>query len=219
MIHKRFVAVVQEDRAILKMFIGAGWNGVCVTSLEEIQGLVLDGLDLVIFSGGTDVNPDIYGHDRHPLTGFSDVERDREEGHIFQYCSSMLIPMAGICRGSQFLCAMNGGYLKQHVENHGIFGTHKMRTQDGKELDVTSTHHQMMQPQGLFNILGWAEELSETHEEEVDGKDMALAQPGKEPECVHWPETMSIGFQFHPEYMALEAPAVKWFFDELFNVV
>ena len=216
---KRFVAVVQKDYGILKMFIGRGWEGVCVTTLEEVMGLEADGLDLVCFSGGTDVGAELYDAVPHPHTGGPDTIRDITEQAIFDWCRENFVPMAGICRGSQFLCVMNGGHLKQHVENHGIWGTHKMRTRGGLELDVTSTHHQMMQPAGGYSLRGWAEGLSPIYEESTIGVTVPLDEPGHEPEAVLWYDTGSIAFQFHPEYMKLDAPAVDWFFDELDTVL
>ena len=45
------------------------------------------------------------------------MDTDREKVSPNQLC-------VGVCRGSQFLCVMNGGLLVQDVGYHGVFGTH-----------------------------------------------------------------------------------------------
>jgi len=215
------VAIVQSDRSFYKMFTGMGWDVVEIETNNDLNALLIkgDGPDLVLFTGGTDVGANVYGAKANSLTGFPDVSRDLEEQLIFKNCTVSKIPMAGVCRGSQFLCAMNGGRLKQHVTNHGIYGTHKMTTLNGLELDVTSTHHQMMQPDDSGILLAWAEGLSDLYYEASEGEDVPLDVAGKEPEVVSWMKTASIGFQFHPEYMSLETKAVKYFFDQIENVI
>ena len=54
--------------------------------------------DLIIFTGGTDVNPALYGEARHYLTQAPDVARDEREAEIFANFVGK-VPMAGICRG------------------------------------------------------------------------------------------------------------------------
>ena len=215
------VAIVQSDRSFYKMFTGMGWDVVEIETNNDLNALLIkgDGPDLVLFTGGTDVGPRMYRAKVNGKTGNADVYRDSQEQLIFSNCRISKIPMAGVCRGSQFLCAMNGGRLKQHVTNHGIFGTHKMTTMGGIEMDVTSTHHQMMQPDDSGTVIGWAEGLSDFYEEEIDDLHVPLDLEGKEPEVVVWMKTKSIGFQFHPEYMSLDTHAVKYFFNHIENVM
>jgi putative glutamine amidotransferase len=66
---------------------------------------------LVVFTGGTDINPRLYGERPHSHTEQPDDKRDTEEKEIFEKALSMDLPMVGICRGAQFLCAMAGGRL------------------------------------------------------------------------------------------------------------
>ena len=202
------VGIVRGNVGYEKMFIGMGWDVVDVIAPDEVS----DKLDLVLFTGGTDVSPIMYGQVSHPKTGAADKVRDIREKSIFEKALKEDIPMAGICRGSQFLCVMNGGKLIQHVAGHALSYTHKMITADGEEMDVTSTHHQMMQPDESGKLLAWAEGLSSFYEGPL-GQDVPLSINGVEPEVVVWEETRSVGFQYHPEYMYLDSPAVKYFFE------
>ena len=101
--------------------------------------------DIVIFTGGEDVDPSLYGCRRHPST-FSNISRDLAEKKEFEKINPKQL-VIGICRGSQFLCVMNGGRLIQNVYNHAITHTHAIiEVSTSKIYDITSTHHQMQYP-------------------------------------------------------------------------
>src|SRR5258708_5997364 len=65
--------------------------------------------DLILFAGGTDVNPKLYGEKQGTWTGRSDFQRDAFEQTVFEMYPDN--PKLGICRGSQFVNVMNGGKL------------------------------------------------------------------------------------------------------------
>jgi gamma-glutamyl-gamma-aminobutyrate hydrolase PuuD len=99
--------------------------------------------DIVVFSGGADVNPALYG--QRPLRESSwHVERDDEEVAVYVEATERNKILFGICRGAQFIHVMNGGQLWQHVEGHG--GTQHLITdiEDNFELVANSIHHQML---------------------------------------------------------------------------
>src|SRR3546814_10813812 len=91
--------------------------------------------DLVQFTGGADVTPALYG-EKNTNSGNSPA-RDIEEAGYFAIARRMHKPMAGSCRGGQFLNVMCGGSMLQHVEGHAIHGTPKL---DKSDIQVTSTH-------------------------------------------------------------------------------
>lgn len=158
--------------------------------------------DLVMFTGGTDINPAMYGRNPHPSTQLPDMKRDAEEKEIFSVAHDMKIPMIGICRGAQFLCAMAGGILVQHQRHER---SHWIHTDDGLQIYVTSDHHQRAFPFGMraedFKLIAWAEKLSPFNYGE-DGEDMT---GHKEAEIVYYPKIKALGIQDHPE---LQFPAV-----------
>ena len=65
----------------------------------------IDTADIVMFTGGEDVTPALYGAKAHPAT-YCDPERDEYETEMFKKVRSDQF-VIGICRGSQFLCVMN----------------------------------------------------------------------------------------------------------------
>lgn len=178
----------------------------------------LEDCDLVVFTGGTDVSPELYGDSPHPTTSTPDTERDKLEQKIFNEAYIMAIPMVGICRGAQFLNVMNDGYLIQNVNGHGIAGCHSMQTHDGRNIQVTSTHHQMMVPAPDAHLLGWSENVATVFEAGGIISPTGIMQPlrdhqgvYKEPEAVFWPRTNSLGVQYHPEYMSKDSDGWLYF--------
>ena len=164
--------------------------------------------DVILFLGGEDVNPILYGEDPHPRTQFN-TERDKYELKFFDQAFKEGIPMLGICRGSQFICAMQPrGKLVQDQPNPGA---HMMRTHDGLELMVSSTHHQAQYPFNMhakdYKVLGWTENMLQRHE---DGERKEM-NPEKECEVVYYPKIRALGIQPHPEMLDYHSPANEWF--------
>lgn len=100
---------------------GLPWFDAADESLDGAAGLVL--------SGGVDVNPDLYGAERHPETEESDEERDRLEVGLVREALSRDIPVLAICRGIQVLNVALGGTLVQHLDS-GLLSVHRQRGVD-----------------------------------------------------------------------------------------
>jgi gamma-glutamyl-gamma-aminobutyrate hydrolase PuuD len=121
---------------------------------------VLDVVDGLVFSGGSDLDPETYGQDAHPRTGPIFRERDDFELSLMRVALERDVPMLAICRGSQVLNVALGGDLEQHVpdrvgtdvhkEVNGVFADHDVEVLEGTRLasligdrhDVKSHHHQ-----------------------------------------------------------------------------
>jgi gamma-glutamyl-gamma-aminobutyrate hydrolase PuuD len=158
--------------------------------------------DLVFFTGGEDVTPKLYGCKEHRTT-YCNPARDSYEQEIFQNIRPDQ-GVLGVCRGSQFLCVMNGGKLIQNCNNHAIWGTHQIFSETGESYQITSTHHQMAYPFELSNddyeILFYANHRSTIYE--GDGIDPEKVI--KEPEIVLYHKInkpVCLGIQGHPEMM------------------
>lgn len=160
-------------------------------------------IDLILFSGGEDVDPQYYGERPGKFTSYN-TERDNIESKMFRFLNTN-IPKLGICRGAQFLTVMSGGKLIQHVENHAIGGTHLI-TFDyliNKNVKMTSTHHQMMNPYSMekdeYQICAYStKHLSPIY---FDGSDsnIELSENFLEPEVVFYPKRKALAIQGHPE--------------------
>src|SRR6185436_9538573 len=79
-------------------------------------GALLDRVDGLVFSGGPDLDPVVYGQDRHPRLG-PDVDRvsDDYELALLRGAAERDLPVLGICRGMQALNVSRGGTLHQHL--------------------------------------------------------------------------------------------------------
>lgn len=197
------VFIVETSNMYERMFTARGW--------EITRDLLA--ADLVQFTGGADVSPYLYGEEKHPTT-YNDPRRDLVEAGYYQVCLLLNKPMAGICRGGQFLNVMNGGKLYQNVNYHAIGGTHEASSflsYGGKDtFQVTSTHHQMMRVGGEGTLLLVANEATklETDTLTYEGK-------GEDVEAVWYGKSRSLCFQPHPEIVGKEHDCQELYFHML----
>jgi putative glutamine amidotransferase len=164
-------------------------------AIEETLG-VLDG---IIFSGGSDLHPELYDADPHPETTDVREERDRAELALLSAALEQDMPVLAVCRGSQVLNVARGGDLVQHLpevvghERHkhkpGEFSDHEVRLDVetrvgallGARAPVKSHHHQGFGRIGDgLREAGWAD----------DGTVEALEDPSKR---------FVVGVLWHPE--------------------
>ena len=145
---------------------------------EDPNG-VLDLVDALILTGGAgDVNPALYGQERHAETGPIQEERDAYELALARAAVKRELPTLGICRGMEVLNVVYGGSIEQHLpdvlghEEHrhtpGTYADHEVRLEPGslaaraagsEETPVKSHHHQGIREvgDGLLTT-GWATE-------------------------------------------------------------
>ena len=126
--------------------------------------------DLVVFTGGEDVNPALYGEEPLRETYYTD-NRDSYEIEKYREAVAKDKGIAGICRGAQLLTVMKGAKLIQHVPGHWG-GHHIVKDIQGNEYRVNSIHHQQMYvPKDAFlvswcysSLMGytWSEESGRT---------------------------------------------------------
>lgn len=182
------VHIVGGDYSINNMFLRRGWN---------VTNFIDETIDLIQFTGGADVDPSYYGETKHPRT-YSDPKRDAYEANVYNEWVGKL-PMAGICRGGQFLNVMNGGKMWQHVNNHTISHYHEaFDILSEQPLFVTSTHHQMMIPADHGKVILTADICTRR-----ESADIVVEGPSTDVEAVIYSDTLSLCFQPHPEYVSI----------------
>lgn len=158
----------------------------------------MDEADIVILTGGEDINPAIYGAAPHSTT-FFDADRDRRDIEVFEYCVKNGIPMLGVCRGAQLIHAMMGGKLYQHVDNHNSphdmfdLKTHRVLRK------ISSVHHQMCMEDstiGMEVIATAAVSNNRWANEHINhGRNK-----GRDVEAFFYRDIAALGIQGHPEY-------------------
>lgn len=110
----------------------------------DVAGRVLGGLDGVLFAGGRDVNPDLYGESPGEHTDVPDIRRDAWEFALLNAALEREIPTLFICRGAQVLNVHLGGTLIQHLPDvvgsteyqrgNAEFTTMEMSVEEGSRL-------------------------------------------------------------------------------------
>lgn len=167
--------------------------------------------DIIVFTGGSDVTPSLYGEPKlHKTT--NNPERDAVETSLFHRLlnkpDAIKRAFVGICRGGQFLNVMNGGKLWQHVEGH--VQDHPVYSVDEKRAYFcSSTHHQMMRAptpdQNIpYKMLAYAIDRDgvnkRTKTEKLIHDTCKWAHDGIDIEAMWYPGTRSLCFQPHPEF-------------------
>jgi len=93
----------------------AGGRPLLVPPSEDGADETLDVLDGIIFSGGSDLDPETYGQKPHPETKGVVPDRDRAELELLEAALARDMPVLAVCRGSQILNVGLGGDLVQHL--------------------------------------------------------------------------------------------------------
>ena len=177
----------------------------------------LDGADAFLLWGGTDIHPSYYKTGPNKFSGAPMLpsNRDKWEWAAMKYCKANKIPIIGVCRGAQFICAFAGGKLIQHCDGHGN-GRHAVLDIADDYYDVTSSHHQMMDVTGTrHELVAWtAPALSsfyygETNETPKEIEMGLSTGKFREPEVVFFPDINALAIQGHPEWCVEDSKFVK----------
>ena len=108
---------VRSDLDYVEGVVGAGGVPVVLPPVgdERIAGAVVQSLDGLLLSGGSDLDPGYYGEEPGPELGPTIPERDAYEMALVRLALRRGIPVFGICRGMQVLNVALGGTLYQDL--------------------------------------------------------------------------------------------------------
>ncbi len=136
-----------------KALLSVGIEPVLIDPESE---LAIDDLDGLMLTGGTDLNPQLYGQTPHPESEAPDDARDAMEQRMLAAALERDLPVLAICRGMQLFNVAHGGALDQHVESHrqkGVDDAHRIDVAPGTKMAeitgrptavVNSRHHQIV---------------------------------------------------------------------------
>ncbi|MEX2260765.1 MAG: gamma-glutamyl-gamma-aminobutyrate hydrolase family protein [Bryobacteraceae bacterium] len=167
--------------------------GVEPVLLSEL-GPLADGL---LLTGGTDVDPGLYGQDRGPQTQEPDRVRDAVESKLLREALASDVPVLAICRGMQLLNVVRGGTLIQHLEGH--------RRVEGKESDPV--HEVEIEPgTRLHRIMGTDRcAVNSRHHQAIERLGSGLTVSARSGDVVEGLEAserfFAVAVQWHPEDM------------------
>jgi putative glutamine amidotransferase len=146
-------------------------------SVRATVPILVERVDALIFSGGGDVDPSLYGEEPHEETGSPQPLRDRFEFALLRAAIDADLPFLAVGRGMQVLNVVREGTLIQHlpdvVGGHahspapGRFGRHSVQISVtsllgktlGDNAEVATGHHQAVKRLGKgLATVAWADD-------------------------------------------------------------
>lgn len=183
-----------------------GFNNLFTKGKSLNNEKTLNGIDALILWGGSDIATSFY--DEKPYNSYQSAypsKRDLFEWELLRRAQKKGVPIIGVCRGAQLMCAFAGGKLVQDVSHHQI--SHPVVTYDKKVFnDVKSAHHQMMFPYALtddeYEVLATVPQNRSSRYEGLskDEKECFTVDGFLEPECIFFPTIKGFAIQGHPEW-------------------
>lgn len=178
-------------------------------SIQALQA-ILPRLDGVLFSGGGDIAPALYGAPDHPKVAGVDPERDRLELALLERAGGEGLPYFGICRGLQLINVGLGGTLYADILEQRA-GAMKHDWDAGHGRDYLA-HPVEIQPGSLLaGILGQGRtRVNSLHHQGIErlapGLRAAACAPDGLIEAVEQPgHPFGLAVQWHPENLTERA--------------
>ena len=185
---------------------------------------VLDNIDGIVFSGGGDPNPLLFGEE--PIVQLHSItpERDLQELKLVRMAYDRQIPMLGICKGIQMINAALGGTLYQDIHSQKDGGVWVKHSQD--EYRRFPSHTVKVENETLLHKLFGKDTLQVNSFHHQACKDIApylrlsAISPDGIIEAIESNEYKSIlGVQWHPETFVLREsdemmPIFHWLIGE-----
>lgn len=155
-------------------------------------------LDVLIFTGGEDVNPARYKADKSPKLGPVNALRDDYDFRLLAAARRRNLPIIGICRGCQLLNVAFGGTLWQDLPSE--FPAENVQHRKVRHQISISPDSRFAQVLNVTNVI-----VNSYHHQAVKDVAPGFRVVAKSPEgvveaieCDTYP---AFGVQFHPEKM------------------
>ena len=183
------------------------------TSLDALEEICNE-LDGMLFTGGDDVTPSLYGAAKEPETDGMDIMRDKLEISLLKICLRKHIPVLGICRGCQIINVALGGTLVQHVPRR--FGNaHYMP----KDANIDFWHYVRIVPgTRSYDIFGGDIPVDSYHHQCVDRLATGMIPVAYAPEGfieayeIQDDDQFLLAVQWHPEVtVSIDQPSQRIF--------
>lgn len=172
----------------------------------------IDLADIVVWTGGQDINPHIYGEKPSGAVGWSE-RRDADDIAAVEKAGNRF--KIGLCRGAQLLnCLPNNGSLWQHVDRHSGMDHSVRDLVTGKAYTVNSLHHQQMRPTDKAEIIA-VTNLASIKEGYNKKWHCDNNTPDDDIEALFYPDTKSLCLQWHPEFSRPGEDAHDYLFELL----
>ena len=192
----------------------AGGSPLLIPPNQPDPGGLLERLDGLIFSGGGDLAPDLYGGIAHHTIYLVDEERDQFEMDLAQRALSADIPVLGICRGMQVLTVASGGDLIAHVpEAYGTQVIHRLEhprrpCEHAVELEADTRLVKILGTT-FTTVVSWHHQAVKTIPQ--DWRAIAYAEDGLIEAMEHQQHPWMIAVQWHPELSPVSSVHARLF--------
>ena len=182
-----------------------GAVAVTLPSVTDDDALLLDALSLcdgIIFTGGPDVRPSLFGEDIIPSCGAINDERDAFEIKLYKMAMAADKSILGICRGVQVMNIAEGGNIYQDIYSQTSTSL-VHHTLDCKK----AFHNVRLSDKKVLNKIRFSDEsfvVNSYHHQSVkdlaDGYETFACSDDGLIEAIYMPSRRFVaGVQWHPE--------------------
>jgi putative glutamine amidotransferase len=186
-----------------------------LTVSEAVLKQTVDHFDGFLFTGGHDLDPNLYGHGKTDLCGEVCETRDQMEAYLFREAVlNQNKPALGICRGIQFFNVLLGGSLHQDLPTEFSTSVNHVK---GPPYDVPAHTVRLLPESPLGKLVGKEQlEVNSYHHQGInrlaEGLEiMAMADDGLV-EAVYMPDRSYVwAVQWHPEFSPNDETSKKLF--------
>ena len=211
--HNRYILPAEYVDAVRR----AGGIPLLLPPGEERMDAVLPLLKAVVFSGGGDLDPDLYGGSHHETIYWVEPERDRSEIALARRVFDLGVPTLAICRGSQILNVAKGGTLIEHLPDEvGETVNHRVPPREPTPHPIRVAPASRLA--GLlgatdFSCMSWHHQAIR---QVAPGFEVVAHAPDGTIEGLEVPShPWLVAVQWHPELTAAEDPIQQRLFDAL----
>lgn len=195
----------------------AGGIAVMIPPGDDPWDELFELIDGLIFAGGGDVEPSLYGGHNHETIYGVDSERDRSELALARRVATSELPTLGICRGHQLVNVALGGTLHEHLPDVvGDAVVHRLPPREPAEHSITVDAKSR-----LAGILGEQQfAASSWHHQAIREPAQGLVAVARAPDgtiegCELKSHPWLFTVQWHPELTAHASATQQRLFDAL----
>ncbi|MDD4711448.1 MAG: gamma-glutamyl-gamma-aminobutyrate hydrolase family protein [Eubacteriales bacterium] len=176
---------------------------------ERVWKKMIDAVDGLVFIGGGDVDPALFGEKRHRKTKNVVLHRDKQECWMMRYVKEKGKPHLAICRGMQVLNCLRGGTLYQDIAETYPTSINHSRS----DAPADTIHEVTIMPSSLLGSVCGHEDLpvNSRHHQGVSRLGAGLAASAisedKLVEALEYEDgSPCIAVQWHPETLHKDNP-------------
>ncbi|AJY77701.1 hypothetical protein VN24_13150 [Paenibacillus beijingensis] len=172
---------------------------------DEFIGVQIENVDGIVFSGGEDIHPSLYGEVLQSNAHRIDPFRDRYESALMKAALEAGVPMLCVCRGMQLLNVIRGGTLCSDIKD-----TQEAPLEHWETDEPWKSVHPVHIKEGHYieGVLGKGKvEVNSIHHQAIDKIGDGLEVVALSPDGIAEALTMKdrdnvLAVQWHPEFIA-----------------